>query len=67
MFHDLITVFLSMAKTTVDISEEAHRELLKIQLERKLKGEKGVTIASLAREYLDKGLGINSPKESPSK
>ena len=56
-----------MAKTTVDISETAHRELLKIQLERKLEGEKGVTIATLAREYLDKGLEIVSKTENPGK
>ncbi|WP_183906830.1 hypothetical protein [Rufibacter immobilis] len=58
-----------MAKTTVDISEEAHRELLKIQLERKLEGKKGVTISTLASEFLDKGLGITKPPktESPGK
>ncbi len=56
-----------MAKTTVDISEQAHRALLKIQLERKLEGQKGVTIATLASEYLDKGLGLTPIKENPGK
>jgi len=60
-------LLLDMAKTTVDISEQAHRELLKIQLERKLDGKKGVTISTLASEFLDKGLGIASKTENPSK
>ena len=47
-----------MAKATITISEKAHEKLLKIQLERKLKGEKNVSIVKLSEEYLDKGLGV---------
>ncbi|WP_020597885.1 hypothetical protein [Spirosoma panaciterrae] len=56
-----------MAKTTVDISEKAHKELLKIQLDRRLAGEKNVTISSLASEYLDKALGVNGKEDSSQK
>lgn len=40
----------------ITISEEAHKELLKIQFERKLNGKKRTTVRDVASDILEKSL-----------
>lgn len=45
-----------MKKLTVEISEEAHEELLKLQLERKLKKLPRSTVKDVASDFLTSSL-----------
>lgn len=55
-----------MKKLTVEISEEAHHELLKIQFDRKLKKLPRATIKDVASDFLTEKLE-DLKKENPTK
>ncbi|WP_276496730.1 hypothetical protein [Pontibacter litorisediminis] len=57
-----------MKKLQIQISDESHAELLKIQLERKVKKEPRTTLIEIASDVLEEALlkGKADPKE-PSK
>jgi hypothetical protein len=54
-----------MKKITIAISEEAHAELLKIQLQRRLKEKEKTSLAEVAAEVLHDLLVVQ--KETPTK
>ena len=55
-----------MKKLTVEITDKAHQELLKLQLEKKLKKEPRSTVKDIAGDYLSSCLENRSKKEKPS-
>lgn len=54
-----------MKKLTIEITDEAHNELLKIQLEKKLKKEPRTTVKEIAGDYLSECL-VKRSKETPT-
>ena len=56
-----------MKKFLIEITDEAHDELLKLQLEKKLKKEKRATVKEVAGDYLSYCLEERAKKESPGK
>lgn len=56
-----------MKKLTIEITEKAHQELLKIQLSKKLNNESGTTVKEIAGEYLSRCLESRAEKENPTK
>ncbi len=55
-----------MKKLTVEISDKAHDELLRIQLEKKLNKEPRSTVKDIAGDYLSECLENRSKKETPA-
>jgi len=55
-----------MKKITIAISDEAHSELLKIQLERRLKDKKKTSLAEVAADVLHEML-VKEPQKNPTK
>lgn len=55
-----------MKKLTIEITDEAHDELLKIQLEKRLNKDPRSTVKEIAGDYLSECL-IKRKKETPSK
>jgi len=56
-----------MKKLTVEISDLAHQELLKIQLERKLKSLPRATVKDVASDFLSESLENRLKNENPTK
>lgn len=57
-----------MKKLTIEITETAHHELLKIQLEKKLQNADRTTVRDIAGDYLSECLEKRATKkENPSK
>jgi len=54
-----------MKKITISITDEAHAELLKIQLERRLKEKEKTSLAEVAAEVLHDLLVVQ--KENPTR
>lgn len=54
-----------MKKLTVEISDKAHQELLKLQLEKKLKNDLRTTVKDIAGDFLSECLENRSKKETP--
>ena len=56
-----------MKKLTVEITDAAHAELLKLQLEKKLSNSERTTIRDIAGDYLSECLEKRNKKETPTK
>lgn len=56
-----------MKKFTVAISDDAYRQLLKIQLDRKISGHSITSLAEIAGEVLSKHLEESAEKEKEPK
>lgn len=57
-----------MKKLTIEITETAHHELLKIQLEKKLQNADRTTVRDIAGDYLSECLEKRATKkENPTK
>lgn len=56
-----------MKKLTVEITDKAHQELLKIQLTKKLSNEARSTVKDIAGDYLSECLEKRAEKETPTK
>jgi len=56
-----------MKKLTIEITDAAHQELLRIQLEKKLSNSDRTTIKDLAGDYLSESLENRTKQKTPSK
>lgn len=56
-----------MKKLTIEITDEAHNELLKLQLEKKLKKDPRSTVKDIAGDFLSECLENRAKQESSKK
>lgn len=56
-----------MKKFNIEVSEDAHTELLKIQMQRRIEKHPRTTLKDVASDFLEEKLMERKEKENPSK